>query len=220
MVEMNLELARHNMIQQQIRPWEVLDERVLDLILQTPREDFVPAPFCNLAFVDMEVDLGHGQRMMAPKIEARMLQALNVQPGERVLEVGTGSGFVTALLAKMAGHVYSVEIVPELKEAAERRLRDHGIGNVTLEVGDAATGWPQHGLYNAIAVTGSLPELAEEFRKSLEVGGRLFAVVGEAPVMEALLITRTSANAWHTESLFETVLAPLLNAPRPKRFTF
>jgi len=218
MVDMNLEQARHNMIAQQIRPWEVVDDQVLDLMMRTPREDFVPPQYRNLAFTDTALPIGHGQVMMPPRLEARMLQALAVQPDESVLEIGTGSGYVTALLAQLARHVYSVEIVPELQQAAARRLAARGLGNVTLDEGDAAAGWPRHGSYDVIAVTGSLPELPAELQQGLNVGGRLFVVIGEEPAMEALLITRLGENEWARESLFETALPPLRNARRTSRF--
>lgn len=218
MVDMNLEQARHNMIAQQIRPWEVVDDQVLNLMMRTPREDFVPPHYRHLAFIDAALPIGHGQVMMPPRLEARLLQALAVQPEESVLEIGTGSGYVTALLAQLARHIYSVELVPELKQAAERRLAAHGLSNITLDEGDAATGWPRHGSYDVIAVTGSLPELPPELQQGLNVGGRLFVVVGEEPAMEALLITRLGENEWARESLFETVLPPLQNARRASRF--
>ncbi len=218
MVDMNLEQARHNMIVQQIRPWDVMDDQVLDLVMRTPREDFVPSQYRNLAFTDMEIPLGHGQTMMPPRLEARMLQALAVEPDESVLEIGTGSGYVTALLAQLARHVYSVEIVPQLKQAAARVLAARGLSNITLDEGDAAAGWPRHGSYDVIAVTGSVPMLTADLQQGLNVGGRLFVVVGEAPAMEALLITRLGENEWSRESLFETVLPPLQNAPQARHF--
>jgi len=218
MADMNLEQARQNMINQQIRTWEVLDQRVLDTLLRVPREEFVPPEYRNLAFTDTEIPLGHGQLMMAPKIEARMLQALNVQPFDTVLEVGTGSGYVTAVLASLGRHVFSVEIVPELKEAAEQRLKSQGIVNVSLDTGDAADGWAQRGTFDVIAVTGSLPIYNEKFQEQLNVGGRLFVVVGEPPVMDALLVTRVDKEQFRRESLFDTSIAPLLNARRPQQF--
>jgi protein-L-isoaspartate(D-aspartate) O-methyltransferase len=218
MVDMNLEQARHNMIVQQIRPWDVMDDQVLDLMTRTPREDFVPPQYRNIAFTDMEIPLGHGQVMMTPRLEARMLQALAVQPDESVLEIGTGSGYVTALLAQLARHVYSVEIVPDLKQAAEQRLAMRGLTNVTLDEGDAAAGWPRHGSYDVIAVTGSLPTLPPGLQQQLNVGGRLFAVVGEAPTMVALLISRLGESEWAQEGLFETVLPPLQNALPARHF--
>lgn len=218
MVDMKLEQARHNMIEQQIRPWEVLDQQVLDLVQRTPREEFVPHQYRRLAFTDMEIPLGYGQSMMPPRLEARMLQALAVQPGDRALEIGTGSGYVTALLAQLAHQVDSVEIHPEFKATAERNLARYMFTNVTLELGDAARGWPEHGTYDVIAVTGSMPVLAAQLKHMLNVGGRLFVIVGEAPVMEAQLITRRGDNEWSTESLFETVVPPLVNALQAQAF--
>lgn len=219
MIQANLEQARFNMIEQQIRTWEVLDQRVLDLLAQAPREDFVPERYRALAFADMNIPLGRDQVMMPPKLEARMLQALNPQAHEKALEVGTGSGFVTYLLARLVRHVHSVEIVPEFKISAEQKLAAHGARNVTLDVGDAARGWERHAPYDVIAITGSLPLPPEAFLPQLAVGGRLFAIVGDAPVMEARLVTRVADDNWVHESLFETELPPLINAPQPPRFT-
>ena len=220
MTELNLVQARHNMVEQQIRPWEVLDPDVLGLLEQMPRDEFVPEAYRNLAYSDLQIPLGRDQVMMAPKVEARILQSLDIQPDERVLEVGTGSGWFTALLAHRAAHVHSVEYIPEFKIEAARRLADHGIVNVTLEVGDAATGWPRHAPYDAIVVTGSLPVVPEAFREELAVGGRLFVIEGEDPVMEAEVITRLDDENFLTERLFETSLPALLNAPEPDRFQF
>lgn len=220
MTEVDLAKARHNMIEQQIRTWDVLDQDILDLLDSLPRDRFVPAEYRNLAYSDMQIPLGRGQIMFPPRVEARMLQALDVQPHEKVLEVGTGSGYVTALLAQLASHVHSVDYIPEFKLEAARRLADHGFDNVTLEVGDAAQGWERHAPYDVIAVTGSLPVLPEAFREQLAVGGRLFAIVGDDPVMEAELITRLDDDNYVSEGLFETSLLPLINAPQPERFTF
>ncbi len=220
MAEINLELARHNLIEQQIRPWDVLDEQVLDTIMRCPREEFVAPAQRNLAFVDMELPIGHGERMMFPKVEARMLQALKVQPDDKVLEVGTGSGYVTALLASMARQVLSVEINEELAEAAKQRLAAQGVDNVHVMIGDAATGWSSSAPYDVICVTGSLPSLPERLKEELQIGGRLFVVLGEGPVMEGTLITRVSANEWREEMVFETELAPLRNAPSTEQFQF
>ena len=214
------ELARFNMVEQQIRTWEVLDQRVLDLLFRVRREDFVPSQYRALAFVDMEIPIGHGERMLQPKLEARMLQELMLAPTDRVLEVGTGSGYMTALLGSVAAHVYSVEIHEDLTRAAAERLAQSGISNVTLETGDGSRGWDAHGPYDAIVVTGSVPVLPPAFKASLKAGGRLLAVVGEAPVMEAQLITAVEAGAYNTVSLFETVIAPLKNAQQPERFVF
>jgi protein-L-isoaspartate(D-aspartate) O-methyltransferase len=220
MTELNFVQARHNMVEQQIRTWEVLDPDVLGLLEQMPRDEFVPEAYRNLAYSDLQIPLGRDQVMMAPKVEARILQALDIQPHERVLEIGTGSGWFTALLASRAAHVHSVEYIPEFKIEAARRLEDHDITNVTLEVGDAATGWPRHAPYDVIVVTGSLPLLPEAFREELAEGGRLFVIEGEDPVMEAEVITRLDSENYLTERLFETSLPALLNAPEPDRFQF
>ena len=219
---MDVEQARFNMVEQQIRPWDVLDQDVLDLLRALRREDFVPEEYRNLAFTDMEIPLGHGEVMLSPKFEATILQEVGVKAGDRVLEVGTGSGFMTALLARMAhrGLVRSVDIVPEFVARAEAILKQHGINNVVLEVGDAAQGWPQGGPYDIVVLTGSVPVLPAAFLAALKVGGRLFAVVGEAPVMEARLVTRVTEDAYRTTNLFETVIPPLKNAMQPQRFVF
>ncbi|HQV87778.1 MAG TPA: protein-L-isoaspartate O-methyltransferase [Nitrosomonas sp.] len=217
---MNLEETRFNMVVQQIRTWNVLDDSVLDLLYKIRREEFVLPANRAMAFVDMETPLGHGQVMLAPKMEARILQELHVQKTDKILEVGSGSGYLTALLAEKGAHVYSVEIVPELKAMAENNLRTHGITNVTIEQGDAAQGWSKHEPYDVIVLTASTPVLPETFLKSLNPGGRLFAIVGEDPVMEALLITCTAPGEFKTTQLFETCTAPFINALQPARFTF
>jgi len=220
MTPMNFEQARFNMVEQQIRTWEVLDQRVLDLLLRVRREEYVPPQYRTLAFADMEIPLGHGEKMLAPKMEARMLQELALRPSDKILEVGTGSGYMTALLASLGSHVYSVDIVTDFVQAAGLKLSANGIANMTLETGDAARGWDRHGPYDAIVLTGSVPVLADTFTKSLLPGGRLIAVVGEPPVMEAQLITCVSAGACRTTELFETCIASLKNAPQPEKFVF
>ena len=220
MTAISMAKARHNMIEQQIRPWDVLDQRVLELIAELPRDAFVPKDFISLAYADINIPLGHGQVMMAPRVEARMVQALNIRNTDSILEIGTGSGYVTALLAHSGKHVRSVDIYPDFTEGARRSLAAHGIDNVILETGDAANGWDNHGPYDVIAVTGSVPLLPDAFRRSLKPGGRLFVITGEAPVMEARLITRTGDQGWTEKALFETVLPPLVNAPQPQRFVF
>ncbi len=217
---MNLEQARFNMVEQQIRPWEVLDQAVLDLLYAVPREEFVPAAFRKLAFVDMEIPLGEGEAMMAPKVEARVVQELALKKTDRVLEVGTGSGYLTALLARCAAHVTSLEIRPQLAAFGRDNLARHGADNVTLEVGDGARGDAKRAPYDAIVLTGSTPVLPAGLKEQLAPGGRLFAVVGEAPVMVAQLITCTAPGAFGTRALFDTVLAPLVNAAQPPRFKF
>jgi protein-L-isoaspartate(D-aspartate) O-methyltransferase len=217
---MNLELARTNMVEQQIRTWEVLDQDVLDLLYLVPRERFVPAEHRALAFSDLELPLGHGERMWQPKLEARVLQELNIRKTDRVLEVGTGSGYLTALLAHRGAQVHSVEINPALAEAGRRNLEQHGVDNVELQVGDAARGWPKHAPYDVIVLTGSTPVLPAAFLQQLAPGGRLFAVVGEAPAMAARLVVTSAAGGQHATDLFETVIRPLVNAERPSRFKF
>lgn len=215
---MNIEQARFNMVEQQIRPWNVLDQRVLDLLADTRREDFVPGAYAELAFTDTRVPLGHSETMMTPKVEGRLLQALAVQPGEEALEIGTGSGYLSALLARSCRHVVSVEIHPDLSAAAAIALAGAGIENVTLEVADGTTGWQSSAPYDVIAVTGSMFELPASFREQLRVGGRLFVITGEAPVMQARLIVRVGDQEWSDECLFETSLKPLVGAEPPRRF--
>ena len=222
-MNIDLERARFNMVEQQIRPWEVLDTRVLDLLHKVKREEFVPAAYKALALADLEIPLGHGEFMLTPKLEARMLQELAVTSEDRILEVGTGSGYMTALLASQGAHVYSVDIVDDFVRAAGERLAQHGLRNVTLEQGDAARGWDKYGPYEVIVLTGSVPVLAEAFQQSLNANGRLFAVVGEAPVMEARLITCAGSGTpggFSTASLFETCIPALRNAPQRQRFSF
>jgi protein-L-isoaspartate(D-aspartate) O-methyltransferase len=217
---MNLEQARFNMVEQQIRPWDVLDQRVLDAVAAVPRDAFVPDAYRQLAYADIEVPLGEGEVMMAPKVEGRMLQALRLRPTDRILEVGTGSGFVTALLARLSSRVLSVERLDAFSRRAGERLAAQGVGNVTLEVGDGRGGWPAGGPFDAIAMTGSLPEPDETLLRQLAPGGRLFLVVGAPPVMEALLFTRVGEADWARESLFETELPPLRGLPPRESFVF
>jgi protein-L-isoaspartate(D-aspartate) O-methyltransferase len=219
MTNLNIELARRNMVEQQVRPWEVIDQRVLDLIGRAPREDYVPAAYRNLAFADLNLPIGHGQVMMAPKYEARILQELDIGPKDRILEIGTGSGFFTSLLAALGASVTSVEILPELKAGAEKALAAHGVKNVTVELGDGAQGWDRNGPYDVIVLTGSTPVLPETFAKNLAPVGRLFAVVGRAPAMEARVIRRIDDNDVETRSLFETDLPALVNAFDPPKFS-
>jgi protein-L-isoaspartate(D-aspartate) O-methyltransferase len=217
---MDIEQARYNMVEQQIRPWDVLDQDVLDLLLKVRREDFVPQAHQALAFVDMEIPLGHGQAMWTPKLEARVLQELAIRPTDRVLEIGTGSGYLTALLASQAASVVSVDIFPEFTADATRKLRAHGFDNVTLNTADAARDWPDEAGFDVIVLTGSTPLLSEAWLRRLNVGGRLFAITGVAPVMHAQLITRTAPEATRSVTLFETCVASLVNAPQPAAFVF
>jgi len=217
---MALEHARFNMIEQQIRPWDVLDQDILSLMSRLPRDRFVSETYQHLAYADTAIPIGMEQVMMQPKIEARMLQALELHPTDRALEIGTGSGFVTALLAKLTLQVRSIEIHAVLTEMAAQRLQKLGIKNVELETGDAAQGWQDKHLYDVIAITGSLPVLPDAFKKMMNRGGRLFVILGQAPVMEAVLIRRTGENEWSQESLFETLLPPLINAETSDTFVF
>ena len=221
---MNLEQARTNMVEQQIRPWDVLDQDILDLLYTVPREEFVPAAWRNLAFTDMEIPLApgapEGERMWAPKLEARVLQTLAPRRSDRVLEVGTGSGYLTALLAHRAAHVYSVEINPALAAFGRGNIARHGVDNVTLEVADGARGCAQWGPYDIVVLTGSVPAMPAAVLDSLAPGGRAIAVVGEAPVMTARLFQRSAGGAFTTTDLFETLLAPLSGCEQPSRFRF
>ena len=218
---MNIEQARFNMVEQQIRTWEVLDQDVLDLLYLVPREEFVLPQHRSLAFSDIHLPLGENESMWEPRMEARVLQELTVRKStDRVLEVGTGSGYLTALLAHRAAHVYSVEVKPALAEFGRRNLERHGAENITLELGDAARGWSRHAPYEVIVLTGSSPLLPRAFLEQLAVGGRLFAVTGEAPAMNARLVVCTAPGAYHSTDLFETVIAPLVNAEQPPRFRF
>ena len=225
---MNLEQARTNMVEQQIRTWEVLDQDVLDLLYTVPREEFVPPSWRNLAFTDMEIplvkDAGEGEKMWAPKMEARVLQELAPRRSDRVLEVGTGSGYLTALFAHRAAQVYSVELNPALAAFGKANIARHGVDNVTLAVGDGAKGAPPElsyrGPYDVVLLTGSVPMLPRALLESLAPGGRAFAVIGEAPVMTAKIFTCTAPGEFRAVELFETLLAPLANCEQPSRFRF
>jgi protein-L-isoaspartate(D-aspartate) O-methyltransferase len=220
MTSLNFEAARQTMIKSQMRTWHVHDDRILDLIARMPRQDYVPAASRNLAYVDMNISLGHGEVMMTPKTEARLVQELEIDPKDKILEIGTGSGYVTALLANLGRHVVSVEIRPEFTTEAATKLARHGIRNITLEVGDGARGWDRQKPYDVILITGSLPILPEAFRDSLAPGGRLIAIVGQSPVMEVKRIRRLDGNIFTEDSLFDTDLPPLQNAIEPARFVF
>ena len=219
MSSFDFEQARFNMVEQQIRTWEVLDQRVLDLLFAIKREDFVPAAYRALAFADLELPLSNGARMWTPKMEARVIQELDLKPGDRVLEIGTGSGYLTALLASGAGDVTSVEIDAATAADARAKLARHGFSAVRVEAGDGARGFGSE-TYDVIVLTGSTPLLPERFFEQLAPGGRLFAVVGEAPAMAARLVRAEGAEARIATDLFETVVAPLVNALAPARFEF
>jgi protein-L-isoaspartate(D-aspartate) O-methyltransferase len=211
--------VREQMIEQQVRAWDVLDTRVLEVLRRVPRELFVPEPQRYRAYADVEVPLARGQHMLRPSVAGRLLQAVLPLRAERVLEVGTGSGFITACLRSMAGKVRSLEIFPDLAEAAYRNLAALGMRDVEVVEADALQG-DSGAQYDVIAVTASLPLYDERFEQMLTIGGRLFVVIGEPPVMEARLVQRTAESAFATQSLFETVIDPLVNAAQPPRFTF
>jgi protein-L-isoaspartate(D-aspartate) O-methyltransferase len=198
----------------------VLDPSVLALLSDIPRERFVPPGRESLAFADLELPIGHGEVMLAPKLQARIAQEVALRPGDRVLEIGTGTGYLTALLARLASHVTSIELHEDLAAGARARLEALSVDNTQVITGNAARGWSAAAPFDAIVITGSLPILPEAFRRSLAVGGRLFAVIGEAPVMSAVLVTRESDDAWVSTPLFETVIPPLHHAEQPPRFVF
>jgi len=217
---MNIEQARFNMIEQQIRPWEVLDSEVLDLLSVVKREQFVPTAYRNLAFVDFDIPLPQGQHMLSPKIEARILQELAVRKHESVLEIGTGSGYMAALLGARAQQVLTVELLPEIAAFAKQNLVANAVTNVESVIGDAARGWADSAPYDVIVVSGGLPVLPQGLLEQLKVGGRLSAFVGEAPVMKAQIITRLNETEYRIVDIFETYVAPLLHAVQPPRFKF
>ena len=216
---MDRDYARLQMVNQQVRGWNVYDERVLGMLKELPREDFVPAGFESLAFADLAIPLAHGEHMMTPTIEGRLLQALGLQGSENVLEIGTGSGFMTACLARLAAQVTSVDIYEDFVESAERKLDNAGIDNVELLQMDAMQELPD-GQFDAVAVTGSIRSFDPRFVEALADNGRLFVIVGDSPAMEARLIERTGEHDWKTIALFETDLAPLVHGTLPPRFAF
>ena len=216
---MNIELAREQMIGQQVNTWDVFDDRVLTAMRDVPRENFIPANLQGVAFADAPIPLPHGQTMLPPKVHGRILQALDLGPNDVTLEVGTGSGYLTACMARLAARVRSIEIVSGLAEFARGRLLATAINNASVEVGDGMQ-LEEQARFDAIAVTGSLPVYDERFQRALKIGGRLFVIVGQSPVMEAWKITRLGEREWQREGLIETVVQPLVNAPRPPEFVF
>jgi protein-L-isoaspartate(D-aspartate) O-methyltransferase len=216
---LDFEFARRQMIEQQVRAWEVLDQAVLETMTRVPREQFVPPAYRELAFADMNVPLGHGQSMLAPKLEGRILQALDLGPDDTVLEVGTGSGYFAACLGALARSVTTLEIFPDLAETARSSLARAGVRNVTVEAADAFAR-TDLGRHDVVVLSGSLPLYDARFEQALAEGGRLLAVVGQGHVMEALRLTRGSGGQWLRESLFETVMDPLIHAAEPPRFVF
>jgi protein-L-isoaspartate(D-aspartate) O-methyltransferase len=217
---MNIEQARFNMIEQQIRPWDVLDQQVLDLLFVVKREDFTPPAYKALAFADMEIPIGHGQVMLAPKLEARILQELAVRKTDRVLEIGTGSGYLAALLGARAEQVTTLELIPELADVARQNLARSGIGNVTVETANGVQGWSKGAPYDVIVLSGSVRQVPAEILGQLGVDGRLVAIVGEAPVMQAQLTTCTAEGVFNTVNIFETVVPPLEGVAPANAFQF
>ena len=217
---MNVEQARFNMIEQQIRPWEVLDDSVLQLLAVVKREDFVPAAYKALAFVDTEVPLPEGECMLAPKVEARMLQELKVARHEKVLEVGTGSGFMAALLAHKAQQVHTMEIKPALAQLALQNLKRAAVFNVRVHEADGSRGLPSEAPFDAICLSGSVAEVPAALLQQLKIGGRLIAIVGQEPVMRCVLVTRVGEAAFQRVELFDTVAARLHGFEEPSRFKF
>ncbi len=209
MIANNMEQARENMVKQQLRTWEVLDSRVLDIVTEVPREDFVPEQYRELAFADTEIAIGHGQKMLAPKVEARILQALDIQPTDNILEIGTGSGYLTACLARMGGMVTSLDIQADFTARAAQLLQQHNIDNVKLITGNGIDAAQELGPFDVIVITGSLPKISEKLTRQLNMGGRLFGVAGDFPAMEATLFTRVGDYQWREEVLFETDLERL-----------
>ncbi|MCG8435800.1 MAG: protein-L-isoaspartate O-methyltransferase [Gammaproteobacteria bacterium] len=215
----DIETARQHMVERQIRTWDVFDPAVLDVMASVPREEFVPQAYRNLAFADMSIPLGHNEVMMQPKVEGRLLQALNINSGDKVLEIGTGSGFLTACLAQFAQHVLSVDVHEDFIVEAQRALTRQEITNIDLETRDASDLNWNDSHYDIIVVTGSMPVLEPSFEARLKPGGRLFVITGRSPIMDAWLITRVSDTGFSRESLFETDIPPLVNAYSPRQFT-
>jgi len=220
---MDLQQARSNMIEQQVRPWDVLDQRVLDVLSEVPREAYLDPKHAGVAYSDFELPIGHDQHMLKPTVDGRLLQALLLEVTDTVLEIGTGSGYLTSCLARLAAHCDSIELIPELHDSAAARLTEFGVSNVTLKKQDATQEWDARDAYQAIAFTGSVPAIPDFYKHKLAVGGRLFAVVGDLsqPTMDAQLMTRISDIEWLTESLFETRIDPLQNFdPTRSMFVF
>lgn len=224
MSSMDFNQARFNMVEQQVRPWDVLDPRVLNVIGNIPREQFVPEVSRNLAYADLRLPIGEFQgrtsHMLNPVIEGRMLQSLQITDDDTILQIGTGTGYITACLATLGRHVDSVDINPEMTALAEQNLARFEITNVNLGTGDGSRKWEQKQFYDCIAIMGSMPEVPEFYKKALKENGRMFVVVGEAPVMKALLVRRIGKDEWTQDELFETSIDPLINAEKPEEFKF
>jgi len=220
MSHLDLEQARHNMVEQQVRPWDVLEDRVLQTLNQIPRDAFVPTAYRELAYADTEIPIGDGESMMPPVVEGRMLQSLAIRPTDHVLEIGTGSGYVTACLAHLGAQVDSMDVNATFVGEARLKHETMGFSNIKLSVCDAVTESIAPESYDVIAVTGAVYEIPEQFKLALKPGGRLFVICGDAPVMEAMLITRTGPQEWAEEKLFETCIRYLVHAEKKPAFVF
>jgi len=217
---MNFEQARYNMIKQQFKPWHVSDQRTIDLVTDIHREDFIPEAYKELALADTSVPLLHDQVTMAPKIEARMIQSVEINENDKILEIGTGCGYVTALLASLGKTVTSVDLFPEFAEMARPGLEKYGLKNINLVTGDAVRGWPDEAPYDVIVITGSVPVLEDCYQEQLAINGRLFVIVGAGPAMEVTLVRRLGEKEWSSDVLFETEVPPLLGASGDTSFNF
>jgi len=220
MTDNTYEKARFNMVEQQVRPWEVMDARVLRVMEELPREIFVDEDYKGLAYADIEVPIGHGHHMLKPTVVGRMLQALNIKPTDTILEIGTGSGYVTACLAKLGKSVISIEIHEDIASQATENLAKLDLENITLITADALSNIPEQAPFDVIAVTGSIPDCQQILPKELNDGGRLFMITGETPAMQAELVTRVTGDIFKQETLFETDVEALDNAPRKEAFSF
>ncbi len=217
---MSMDISRNHMVQQQIRPQQVTDPKVLETLSQVPREDFVPAEYQSLAFAETFIPLSHGQSMLTPALEGQLLQALDLKSTDKILEVGTGSGYFTALLSKLGKHVYSVDCFEDFLEEANEKFRQHHLYNITLAHGKAENGWPNHAPYDAMILTGSLPSIPKNITEQLNIGGRLVLIIGSGDLMKALLIKKTGLKTTQEKVLFETHIPRLLDIKEPRVFNF
>lgn len=217
---MNIEKARFNMIEQQVKPWNIVDQRLIKAMVEIPREKFIPESYQNLAYADIAIPLGHNQNMLAPREIARLLQALELQGDEKVLEVGCGSGYASALLAKLASKVYSIDIVSDFVASASQKLKKLSLTNVTVEEGDGSDGYLAHAPYDAILITSAMPELPNNLKRCLNARGRLVAILGTQGHYQAMLCKLDSQGEWQKEALFPLKAKPMVNTPQPNRFEF
>jgi protein-L-isoaspartate(D-aspartate) O-methyltransferase len=217
---MNYDQARFNMVEQQIRTWDVLDSKVLELFAEAPREAYVPEAYKDLAYADTSLPLHNGHHMLPPREQARILQALKIKPSDKILEVGTGTGYMTAFFAKLGHHVVSLDIDAELSKKAAAHLAEQDIRNVELKVADGSKPWTEDGNFDVICLLGSVEQLSQAYAQQLNVGGRLFAIIGNEPAMEATLITRLGENDWQNKILFETIAPRLVHAQAKPQFEF